>query len=324
MGVLLEIKDLYVDFKTERGLVKAIDGVTLEVKEGEVLALIGETGCGKSTVSKAIMRLLPKNATVRGKVIYKGKNLLELPESEMRKIRGKEIGMIFQDPLTSLNPVFTVSNQMEEMLKIHKLPVRKSIFEEIVNLLKIVRIPDAESRAKSYPFELSGGMRQRVMIAMMLSSNPSLLIADEPTTALDVTIQAQIMNLMLELKRNFNTTILLITHNPGVVAEIADRVAVMYAGQIVEVAPVKEIFNKPLHPYTRGLMRALPKGHKTERELENIPGRVPNLLTPPSGCRFHPRCPFADERCNQRKPKLKEIEPGHFVACYKVGGAENG
>ncbi|WP_461865248.1 ABC transporter ATP-binding protein [Thermococcus sp.] len=324
MGVLLEIKDLYVDFKTERGLVKAIDGVTLEVKEGEVLALIGETGCGKSTVSKAIMRLLPKNATVRGKVIYKGKNLLELPESEMRKIRGKEIGMIFQDPLTSLNPVFTVSNQMEEMFKIHKLPVRKSIFEEIVNLLKIVRIPDAESRAKSYPFELSGGMRQRVMIAMMLSSNPSLLIADEPTTALDVTIQAQIMNLMLELKRNFNTTILLITHNPGVVAEIADRVAVMYAGQIVEVAPVKEIFNKPLHPYTRGLMRALPKGHKTERELENIPGRVPNLLTPPSGCRFHPRCPFADERCSQRKPKLKEIEPGHFVACYKVGGAENG
>jgi len=323
MGVILKIEDLYVDFKTERGLVKAIDGVTLEVKEGEVLALIGETGCGKSTISKAIMRLLPKNATVRGKIIYKGKNLLELPESEMRKIRGKEIGMIFQDPLTSLNPVFTVSNQMEEMFKIHKLPTRKSIFEEIVNLLKIVRIPDAESRAKSYPFELSGGMRQRVMVAMMLSSNPSLLIADEPTTALDVTIQAQIMNLMLELKRNFNTTILLITHNPGVVAEIADRVAVMYAGQIVEVAPVKEVFDNPLHPYTRSLMRALPRGHKTERELENILGRVPNLLTPPPGCRFHPRCPFADERCTGGKPEIKEVEPGHFVACYKVGGTRN-
>jgi len=315
---LLEIEELYVEFKTDRGIVKALDGVSFDIKRGEILALIGETGCGKSVTAKAIIGLLPKNARVRGKIIYKGKNLLELPENELRKIRGKEMSMIFQDPLTSLNPVFTIENQISEMFKIHKLPFRGSIREEIIRLLKLVRIPDAEKRISAYPFELSGGMRQRVMIAMMLASSPSLLIADEPTTALDVTIQAQIMNLLLNLRKEFNTSILLITHNPGVVAEMADRVAVMYAGQIVEIAPVREIFENPLHPYTRGLMRALPVGHKDERELENIPGRVPNLLNPPQGCRFHPRCQFTMEMCKKQKPKLVEVSKEHFVACHLI------
>ncbi|CAB49069.1 ABC transporter ATP-binding protein [Pyrococcus abyssi] len=317
---LVKIENLYIDFITDRGVVKAIDGVSFDIRKGEILALIGETGCGKSVTAKAIMRLLPRNAIVKGKIIYKGRNLLELPEREMRKIRGKEIAMIFQDPLTSLNPVFTIEDQMGEMFKVHKLPVVGSILDEIVKLLKMVKIPDPEKRVKSYPFELSGGMRQRVMIAMMLSAKPSLLIADEPTTALDVTIQAQIMNLMLELREKFETSILLITHNPGVVAEMADRVVVMYAGQVVEIAPVEEIFDNPLHPYTQGLLRALPRGHKTERELENIPGRVPNLLNPPKGCRFHPRCKKAKEMCSKEKPKLIEVEKEHYVACHLYGG----
>ena len=315
-GTLLKIEDLYINFRTDEGIAKVIDGVSLDIKYGEVLALMGETGCGKSTVAKSILRLLPKNAEVRGKILFKGTNILDLPESELRKIRGKEIGMIFQDPLTALNPVFIVGNQISEMFKIHKLRIKKTILDEVVELLKNVRMPDPQRRYYSYPFELSGGMRQRAMIAMMLAGRPSLLIADEPTSALDVTIQAQILKLIMDLRNDYNMSILLITHDPGVVAEMADRIVIMYAGQIAEVGPVRDIFLNPQHPYTKGLLRALPLGHKEERELENIPGRVPNLIEPPPGCRFHPRCPHAMEKCKKEEPPLTEVEPNHYVACY--------
>ncbi|RLG77271.1 MAG: ABC transporter ATP-binding protein [Thermoprotei archaeon] len=318
--ILLKIEDLYVNFRTDEGIAKVIDGISLSIRYGEVLALMGETGCGKSTVAKSILRLLPKNAEVRGKILFKGTNLLDLPESELRKIRGKEIGMIFQEPLTALNPVFTIGNQMSEMFKIHKLRIKRTIQEEVIELLKNVRIPDPQRRYYSYPFELSGGMRQRVMIAMMLAGRPSLLIADEPTSALDVTIQAQILKLLMDLRNKYNMSILIITHDPGVVAEMADRVAIMYAGQIAEVGPVRDIFLNPQHPYTRGLLRALPLGHKEERELENIPGRVPNLINPPPGCRFHPRCPYAMERCRKVKPKPVVISDEHYVFCHLLGG----
>lgn len=320
---LLKIEDLYVNFKTDRGLVRVLDGVSFEIRSGEILALIGETGCGKSVAAKSILRLLPKTAQVEGRIVYKGRNLLEFSEREMRRVRGREIGMIFQDPLTSLNPVFTTGHQIAEMFKVHRLKTNSSIKAGIVDLLKMVKIPDAEKRVDSYPFELSGGMRQRVMTAMMLSARPSLMIADEPTTALDVTIQAQILRLLSELKERFNTPILIITHDSGVVAELVDRVVVMYSGQIIEIAPVYEFFEDSLHPYTRGLMRAMPLGHKDERLLENIPGRVPNLIHPPSGCRFHPRCFCAVERCKKEKPELREKSKGHLVACYEMAERED-
>ena len=319
-GTLLKIEDLYVNFRTDEGIAKVIDGVSLDIKYGEVLALMGETGCGKSTVAKSILRLLPKNAEVRGKILFKGTNILDLPESELRKIRGKEIGMIFQDPLTALNPVFIVGNQISEMFKIHKLRIKRTILDEVVELLKNVRMPDPQRRYYSYPFELSGGMRQRAMIAMMLAGRPSLLIADEPTSALDVTIQAQILKLIMDLRNDYNMSILLITHDPGVVAEMADRIAIMYAGQIAEIGPVRDIFLNSQHPYTKGLLRALPLGHKEERELENIPGRVPNLIDPPPGCRFHPRCPHAMEKCKKEKPKPVVVSNEHFVFCHLLRG----
>jgi len=323
-NVIVRIENLYVNFNTERGMAKVLDGISFDIKDGQKIALIGETGCGKSVAAKSIMRLLPKNTQIQGKILFKNRNLLELPEREMRRIRGREIGMIFQDPLSSLNPVFTTGNQIAEMFKAHRLKITTSIREAMVELLKIVHMPDAEKRVDSYPFELSGGMRQRIMTAMMLSAHPSLLIADEPTTALDVTIQAQILKLLLELNETMNTTIFIITHDPGVVAELVDRVIVMYSGQIIETASVYAIFENPLHPYTRGLMRAMPLGHKQERSLEHIPGRVPDLINPPNGCRFNPRCPYAINTCMQKKPKLVEKSKGHFVACFLSEGMKNG
>jgi len=317
---LLKIEDLYVNFKIDEGVVKVLDGVFLSIGYGEVVALMGETGCGKSTVAKTILRLLPRNAEVKGRIIYKGINLLELPESKLRRIRGKEIGIIFQDPLTALNPIFIIGDQIGEMFKTHKLKFKNSIKDGVIELLHNVKIPDPHSRYYSYPFELSGGMRQRVMIAMMLAGRPSLLIADEPTSALDVTIQAQILKLIMDLKEEYDMSMLLVTHDPGVVAETADKVAIMYAGQIAEVGPVEEVFLKPRHPYTKGLLKALPLGHKEERDLENIPGRVPNLINPPPGCRFHPRCPYAKDICMKVKPNPTYVSSEHVVYCHLLRG----
>lgn len=318
---LLEVRDLKTYFYTGEGVVKAVDGVTFDIKEGEIFCLVGETGCGKSVTSLSIMRLVPKpGKIVGGKIFFKGKNLLELSEDEMRKIRGKEISMIFQNPMTSLNPVYTVGFQIAEPIMIHQKLKKREAWKKAIEMIAAVKIPDPEARAKSYPHQLSGGMRQRAMIAMMLSCNPSLLIADEPTTALDVTIQAQILELMKELREKFNTSILMITHDLGVVAEIADRVGVMYAGNIVELADVESIFENPKHPYTQGLLRTIPTKGKKKSELEIIPGNVPNLVNPPPGCRFHPRCKYAMEICKKEKPKMIEIEKGHFVACHLYRG----
>jgi len=318
---LLEVRDLKTYFYTEEGVVKAVDGVTFDIKEGEIFCLVGETGCGKSVTSLSIMRLVPKpGKIVGGEIFFKGKNLLELSEDEMRKIRGKEISMIFQNPMTSLNPVYTVGFQIAEPIMIHQKLKKRETWKKAIEMIAAVKIPDPEARAKSYPHQLSGGMRQRAMIAMMLSCNPSFLIADEPTTALDVTIQAQILELIKELREKFNTSILMITHDLGVVAEIADRVGVMYAGGIIELADVESIFENPKHPYTQGLLRTIPTKGKKKSELEIIPGNVPNLVNPPPGCRFHPRCKYAMEICKKEKPKMIEIEKGHFVACHLYRG----
>jgi len=314
---LLSVQNLSVRFFTSRGTVKAVDGISFNINEGEIVALVGESGCGKSTTALAIMRLVPYPGKITdGKVIYKGKDLLSLKESEMAKIRGKEISMIFQNPLTSLNPVYKIGHQISEAIILDNIP-RDVAWKKAIELLMKVKIPDAEERVESYPHELSGGMRQRTMIGMMISRNPSLIIADEPTTALDVTIQAQILKLLLELRDELKTSILIITHDFGVVSEIADRVAVMYAGKIVESGDVYQIFENPSHPYTAMLIEALPRITKKEGRLRVIPGTVPNLINPPSGCRFHPRCPFVKERCSKEDPPVIEIEKGHFVACHQ-------
>lgn len=320
---ILEVRDLTVHFYTYAGIVKAIEKVSFDVYKGETFALVGETGCGKSVTSRALTQLIESpGRIVGGKVIYhredgKKVDLLKLSEEEIREIRGKEIAYIFQDPHASLDPLYTVGYQIAEAMVVHKtVKDWKEGFKRAVDILRQVLIPDPENRVKNYPHELSGGMKQRVVIGIGLSNYPRILIADEPTTALDVTVQAQILDLMNELKRKYNTTLILITHNMGVVAEMADRVAVMYAGKIVEVGSVDQIFKNPLHPYTKGLLRAVPNPLGKIEKLEAIPGTVPNLITPPSGCRFHPRCPYASEVCRQKIPELKEIEPGHFVACH--------
>jgi oligopeptide/dipeptide ABC transporter ATP-binding protein len=293
-----------------------VDDISFDVKKGEIFALVGESGCGKSTTAFGLMRLIPRPGEVSGgQIIFQGRDLLKLKEEEMPAIRGKEIGMIFQNPLDSLNPVYPVGNQISEALVLDKVSTQEA-WKKVIQIFKDVKIPDPRERAKSYPHELSGGMRQRVMIAMMLSRNPKLLIADEPTTALDVTIQAQILELIKELRDSFGTSILIITHDFGIVSEIADRVAVMYAGKIVEIGDVIQIYENPRHPYTKLLMRALPRITKKEGRLETIPGSVPNLVTPPKGCRFHPRCPEAMEICSQKTPELKEAEGSHCYFCH--------
>jgi oligopeptide/dipeptide ABC transporter ATP-binding protein len=319
---LLEIRGLRVQFGTRRGLVRAVDGVSLSLNRGEVLGVVGESGSGKSVLSLSVLQLLPTPPAIYagGSIGFDGEDLLSLSKSEMRALRGDRISMIFQEPMTALNPVFTVGHQIAEVFRIHRGLTRAEAREAAVEMLAMVGVPAPASRVKDFPFQMSGGMRQRVMIAMALACRPQLLIADEPTTALDVTIQSQILELMMDLRDKLGTAVILITHDLGVVAETADRVAVMYAGRIVEEAAVETLFDRPLHPYTRALMRAVPRLEmKAGERLNEIAGTVPNLADVPSGCRFQGRCPFAVEQCRQVDPVLVEREPGHRVACVRAG-----
>jgi oligopeptide/dipeptide ABC transporter ATP-binding protein len=324
---LLEVKGLKTYFYTEDGVVRAVDGVNFEVYPGEVLGLVGESGCGKSVTSLSIMRLISKPGRVdAGEILLDGENLLDLPEDEMIKVRGNRISMIFQQPQTALNPVFKVGDQLSEVLSVHQDLGREAGRKRAVALLKMVGVPDPERRVDAYPHELSGGMAQRVMIAMALACVPELLIADEPTTALDVTIQAQILDLMRDLRRDMGTSVILITHDLGVVAEMAERVAVMYAGEIVEQAEVNELFDEPLHPYTQGLIGSIPVLGEIKERLDVIPGSVPNLVNLPPGCRFAPRCQarlkYACTICAEVKPELEEVKPGHYVRCWLYQSTE--
>jgi peptide/nickel transport system ATP-binding protein len=320
---LLQIRGLRTYFRTEAGVAKAVDGVNLTINPGEVLGLVGESGSGKSVTALSILRLIPDppGKIVEGEIFFKGRDLLKLDYDAIRDVRGKEISMIFQEPMTSLNPVFRIGMQLMEVYLQHEDISKKEAFDRSVEMLRRVGIADAETRMHQYPHQFSGGQRQRIMIAMALALNPALLIADEPTTALDVTIQAQILDLMLELKgHQADSAILLITHNLAVVAETCDRVAVMYGGKIQELAPVRELFKNPMHPYTRGLLGSLPTvdGPKTER-LVTIPGSVPDILDLPSGCKFTTRCPDRFEPCPDIEPALVERAPGHFVRCHLYG-----
>ena len=321
MEEILRVEDLRINFITEDGIVKAIDGVSFSLRKGEVLGIVGETGCGKSVTAHAILRLLPQPPAqiVGGRIIFEGKNLLELTEEEMNEIRGSGIAMIFQEPMTSLNPAFTIKEQMVDVITLHRKVSKREAVEIAENALRDVKLPQPEIILNKYPHELSGGQRQRVMIAMALSCQPKILIADEPTTALDVTIQAQILNLMKSLQEKYGMSVMIITHDMGVVAQISDRVAVMYAGNVVEIGDVKEVLKKPLHPYTKGLLKSIPKVENPKEKLETIPGNVPNLIDPPPGCRFHPRCPIKGDICEKEKPVIREVEAGRFVACHMVG-----
>jgi len=319
---LVEVRGLKTCFKTEAGVAKAVDGVDFDIHAGEVLGLVGESGSGKSVTALSILRLIPDppGHIAGGSILYKGRDLLRLSWEEIRHIRGKEISMIFQEPMTSLNPVFTIGRQLMEVVQAHEKVSKKAAFDRSVEMLELVGIPDPSSRMKDYPHQYSGGMRQRVMIAMALACNPSLLIADEPTTALDVTIQAQILELMLRIKdQRKDSAILLITHNLAVVAETCHRVMVMYGGKIQEIAPVKELFRNPQHPYTRGLLASLPvvDGEKQHR-LRTIPGNVPSILDLPVGCKFVTRCTEKLEKCETIEPGLIETAPGHWVRCHLV------
>ncbi|WP_130864237.1 ABC transporter ATP-binding protein [Bacilliculturomica massiliensis] len=317
---VLDVKNLSIDFHTSRGCVKAVDRVSFDVKRGEVFALVGESGCGKSTTAMGIMQLIRSPGIISGgEVVFGGRDLLKLSREEMTGVRGRDIGMIFQNPLDSLNPVYTIGAQMTEGLLVEKMD-KKQAWQVARDMLRDVKISDVEQRMKSFPHEISGGMRQRVMIGMMLCRNPKLLIADEPTTALDVTIQAGIIELMNELRRKFNSAVLIITHDFGIVADIADRVGVMYAGNLIETADVMTIFDRPRHPYTRLLMKALPTITKDEGRLETIKGTVPNLAEERPGCNFADRCPYAMQKCREQKPEWKECEPGHFCACFLEEG----
>jgi oligopeptide/dipeptide ABC transporter ATP-binding protein len=325
---LLEVKNLKTYFFTEDGIVKAVDGVDFVVYPGEVLGLVGESGCGKSVTSFSIMRLIGQpGKIVDGEIYFDGKNLVTLPENDMIQVRGNRISMIFQQPQSALNPVFKVGDQIAEVLDIHQSLGKEMGRQRAVELLKMVGIPEAERRAEAYPHELSGGMAQRVMIAMALACAPELLIADEPTTALDVTIQAQILDLMRGLREKTGTSIILITHDLGVIAEMAERVAIMYAGRIVEQTTVGVLFEKPLHPYTQGLIGSIPVLGKIKDRLAVIPGSVPNLVNLPPGCRFAPRCLARIENqlsiCTEQEPDLIEANPGHIVRCWLYQDTEN-
>lgn len=317
---LVEIRNLRTHFRTEDGVVPAVDGVNMYIRRGETLGVVGESGCGKSVTSLSVMRLIPNppGEIVDGEILFEGRDLLKLPEPEMRKIRGNEISMIFQEPMTSLNPVFTVGDQIAEAIMLHQGLNYKEATAKAVEMLKLVGIPAPEKRVKEYPHQLSGGMRQRVMIAMALSCNPKLLIADEPTTALDVTIQAQILELMKKLKKELGMAIMLITHDLGVVAEMCERVVVMYAGKVVEEADAVSLFKHPLHPYTEGLLESVPRLDEARERLHVIEGVVPNPLNMPQGCRFHPRCPYAVDKCREVEPELEPVADGRLVACHVV------
>lgn len=318
---LLEIKDLSVDYKVKGGYLSAVNEVSFTIGKGEIFAIVGESGCGKSTIAHTIMHLLPEhNEQVRGEILFEGADLNQYTEKQLEHVRGREIGMIFQNPLESLNPVYTTGWQVEEGILLDKVP-REEAWKQVIQLYRDVKMPDAEKRAASFPHELSGGMRQRVMIAMMLGRNPKLLIADEPTTALDVTVEAQILKVIGQLRSERNMAVMLITHNFGLVAEIADRVGVMYAGEMVEMGTVYEIFDEPKHPYTSQLMKALPRITKKEGRLQTIDGSVPKLTAHKSGCRFANRCMFATEQCRTEDPPLHQISETHSFRCfYGEGG----
>ncbi|HEX4893662.1 MAG TPA: ABC transporter ATP-binding protein [Hyphomicrobiaceae bacterium] len=326
---LLDIRGLKTHFATDDGWVRAVDGVDISIAPGETVSVVGESGCGKTVTAHSVLKLtpMPPGKIVAGQILWQGRDLVPLSAAEMDRIRAKEIAIIFQEPMTSLNPVFTVGEQISEVVRQHEGVNRKGALERTVEMLRLVGIPNAAGRVHDYPHQFSGGMRQRVMIAMALSCNPKLLIADEPTTALDVTIQAQILELLQDLKSRLGMAIMLITHAMGVVAETAQRVVVMYAGRVIEEAPVRQLFRNPRHPYTQGLIRSIPRidtAAKHKVRLEAIPGVVPSLLSPPQGCRFAPRCKFAMDACRAEMPLLREVEPGHKVACILSPEADAG
>ena len=320
---LIEIRNLKTYFDVRGGVLKAVDDVSLTIEAGETLGLVGESACGKSVTAASIMRLvpIPPGRIAGGEILFEGVDILKLPESEMRKVRGNMISMIFQEPMTSLNPVFTVGDQVAEVIHLHEKLSQREIRDRVIEAFRLVRIPAPESRIKDYPHQMSGGMRQRVIIAMALACNPKLMIADEPSTALDVTIQAQILDLMNKLKEETHASILFITHDLGVIAEMAQRVAVMYAGKIMEGANVDTLFSEPKHPYTIGLMNSIPilGIGKKEKRLSTIPGVVPSLFKLPQGCLFHERCSVVQEACGQFEPPMVDFGNGHFVRCHKYG-----
>jgi len=320
MKSLIEVRDLKTYFYSDGKVARAVDGISFRIGEGRTFGLVGESGCGKSMTALSILRLVPSppGRIVGGEILFEGRNLLEFSEAEMREIRGNDIAMVFQEPMTSLNPVFTVGYQVAEAIRLHRNISRAEAREMVIELFRKVRIPSPEQRYKEYPHQLSGGMKQRVMIAMAISCNPKLLIADEPTTALDVTIQAQILELLNDLRKEYNMSTLLITHDLGVIAETTDDVAVMYAGQIVEYTTTHELFKNPKHPYTIGLFGSLPRVGNDGKYLETIEGFVPDPSKFPQGCRFEPRCSYSDERCTRLESELREIGPGHMVRCLKV------
>ena len=316
---LLDIRGLKTWFKTDDGMVRAVDGVDLRIDRGETVGVVGESGCGKTVTARSVLKLIdmPPGRFEAGQIMWQGRDLIPLSADEMDKIRAREIAIIFQEPMTSLNPVYTVGHQIAEVVALHQNLGKKQALAVAVEMLALVNIPNPQRRVNDYPHQFSGGMRQRVMIAMAMSCRPKLLIADEPTTALDVTIQAQILELMHDMKDQFGMAIMLITHAMGVVAETCQRVTVMYAGQVVEEAPVEALFGTPRHPYTQGLIRSIPRVDRAaeKKRLEAIPGTVPNLLSPPPGCRFAARCRYVTDVCTQAVPPLKEVGPGHFVRC---------
>ena len=319
---LVEFKDVHTYFYTEAGTVKAVNGVSYKIKEGETVCVVGESGCGKSVTALSLMRLIaaPQGEIVKGNISFDGKDITSLSEEEMMSIRGNDISMIFQEPMTSLNPVFTVGNQIMESIMLHQKLDKKQARDKAIEMVKLVGIPRAEAIVDSYPHELSGGMRQRIMIAMALSCNPKLLIADEPTTALDVTIQAQILDLMRDIKQKTQTSIMLITHDLGVVAEMADYVVVMYAGKVIEEGPVNDIFKNPLHPYTRGLLKSKPVINQETDRLYSIPGQVPNPIGMKDSCYFHERCEHCMEVCKTQIPTIKYYDEQHKISCFLYDG----
>jgi len=323
-GPLLSVRDLHVNFYSYRGVVHALNGVYLDVYEGETIGLVGETGCGKSTMALAILRLVPApGRIVKGEIIFEGEDLLKKSDREMIAIRRKKLSYIFQDPTAALNPVFRVGDQIAEAIMFsHEGIKEKEAQEKAVEMLSLVNIPDPAKVARQFPHELSGGMKQRVMIAIALSKNPKLLIADEPTSNLDVTIQAQILDLMMDLKEKTGMSVILITHDMGVVAQTCDKVAIMYAGNIIEFGPIIDVFGNPLHPYTRGLLKTVNLGQEKTSRLSTIPGTVPDLVILPSGCNFHPRCDLKQEICMKNSPEMIEAFPNHFVACHLVNKIE--
>jgi peptide/nickel transport system ATP-binding protein len=317
MSEILTIQDLRTYFFTEAGVVKALDGVSLNVLKGETHGLVGESGSGKTVTALSTLRIVPRpGRIVGGKILFDGKDILSLQEKEMRKMRGKEMAIVFQDPMSSLNPLYTINSQISEVIRLHKGVSKQEAHDSAQRLLELVGIPEAEKRLRAYPHELSGGMKQRIAIARALSCEPSLLFADEPTTNLDVTIQAQVLELMKSLKEKFNMTMVMITHDMGIIAEMTQRVTVLYAGQFFESAETHDLFHSPKHPYTEALLKAVPRLDR-RKVLLSVPGNIPNLIEPPTGCRFHPRCPYAIDICKEKVPDAEQVSPNHTVACHR-------